>query len=324
MHLIRLLFFVTVFFVSGSCLQKKSQANRISLVSDSVSLGKLPADVEIIKAHLTALTKTNAFRTYANVDQLNRTADYIRSTFARHSKDVSVQEFSTDGKVYKNIIASFGPKDASRIILGAHYDVCGPQEGADDNASGVTGLLELARMLQGRKLTYRIDLVAYALEEPPYFRTPDMGSYVHAKSLYDERVKVYGMVSLEMIGYFSDKKGSQTYPEEIPPGYFGDRGDYIALVTRTGGGAFQKKFCAAFTSAGTIKSHQYMGPASMPGIDFSDHLNYWTFNFDAMMITDTSFYRNPNYHKAGDTLETLDLTRMALVIDGVYESVMRM
>lgn len=179
-------------------------------------------------------------------------------------------------------------------------------------------------MLQGRTLTYRLDLVAYALEEPPYFRTPSMGSYVHAKSLYDERASVYGMISLEMIGYFSDVRGSQSYPEGVPPGYFGDRGNYIALVTRTGGGAFQKNFCAAFASAGTIKSYLYAGPASMLGIDFSDHLNYWMFNFDAMMITDSSFYRNPNYHQAGDTLETLDLKRMAQVIDGIYESIIDM
>ena len=101
---------------------------------------------------------------------------------------------------------------------------------------------------------------------------------------------------------------------------FGDKGDYIALVTKKGGGEFQSKFCAAFESAGTIKSNQYQGPPSMPGIDFSDHLNYWSFDFDAMMITDTSFSRNKNYHKAADTMDTLDLYRMGKVIDGVYQA----
>lgn len=321
MRIIILLLVVMPLVAVESCSSRNRDPEQRVIHADNKLSSKAPADTGIIKTHLKMLTKTSSFRTYANVEQLDQTAEYIRNIFARSSQDVIVQEFSADGKSYKNIIASFGPKNASRIIIGAHYDVYGPHEGADDNASGVTGLLELARMLQEKVLTtYRIDLVAYALEEPPYFRTTSMGSYVHARSLYDDKVSVYGMVSLEMIGYFSDAKGSQSYPEEIPPGYFGDKGDYIALVTRIGGGVFQKKFCAAFTSAGRIKSNQYSGLASTPGIDFSDHLNYWIFNFDAMMITDTSFYRNPNYHKAGDTLETLDLERMARVIDGVYES----
>lgn len=123
-----------------------------------------------------------------------------------YSDSVSTQSYTANGLQYKNIICSFGTENARRIIAGAHYDVCGAQEGADDNASGIAGLLELARLLKGQKLNYRIDLVAYSLEEPPYFRTQYMGSYIHAKSLADSKANVYGMISLEMIGYFKDEK----------------------------------------------------------------------------------------------------------------------
>lgn len=118
------------------------------------------SDTAIIKKHLLALTQTNQFRTYNNTSQLNETANFIQSIFARYSDSVSVQTFTADGKQYKNIIASFGTEHTKRIIIGAHYDVCDQQQGADDNASGVTGLLELARLLKGQPLNHRIDLVA--------------------------------------------------------------------------------------------------------------------------------------------------------------------
>jgi hypothetical protein len=323
---IRILLLITTVLLCESCSVKKK---KVDLAGENTSSNvpaessESPADTAIIKAHLIALTKTQSFRTHNNVAQLDQTAEYIRSNFARYTDVVSVQKFSAGGQSYKNVIASFGTNNATRIVIGAHYDVCGQQQGADDNASGVTGILELARMLKGKSLKYRIDLVAYSLEEPPYFRTEAMGSYVHAKSLFDEGASVYGMISLEMIGYFSDEPDSQSYPEGIPPGLFGYKGDYIALVAKSGRGEFQKAFSSAFKQIGTIKSHEYIGPTSMPGIDFSDHMSYWRFAFDAMMITDTSFYRNKNYHSATDTMNTLDLNRMAKVIDGIYESLFK-
>jgi hypothetical protein len=322
---IRILLLVIVFAFCESCFVRNAKVDEVAEHPRSESNAKTgdgPADTTSIRLHLTALTKTQSFRTHNNVAQLNQTADYIRSKFALYTNVISIQEYSAGGQSYRNIIASFGTNNSKRIIIGAHYDVCGQQEGADDNASGITGILELARMLKGKALKYRVDLVAYSLEEPPYFRTKSMGSYIHAKSLADEGASVYGMISLEMIGYFSDEPGSQTYPDGVQSGLFGDKGDYIALVARTGGGPFQKAFCSAFKQVGSIKSNQYMGPASMPGIDFSDHMNYWKFNFDAIMITDTSFYRNKNYHSSTDTIDTLDLIRMAKVIDGIYEALL--
>lgn len=278
------------------------------------------SDTTIIKYHLTAITKSKKFRTYKNIEQLNETAEYIKSVFNQYTDSVFIQEYSVNGQIYKNVICSFGTENNKRVIVGAHYDVCENQEGADDNASGVVGLLELSRLLKGQKLNQRIDLVAYSLEEPPFFRTEYMGSYIHAKSLSDNKTDVYGMISLEMIGYFKDEKKTQQYPIGLLSLFYGSRGNYITLVKKFGAGRFTRKFCRKYKSTKAIHTKKFSGPRFLPGIDFSDHLNYWKFGFSALMITDTAFYRNKNYHKSTDTMETLDIKRMSKVIDGVFNT----
>ena len=281
------------------------------------------SDTTVLRKHLLALVSGKNYRTYNNLEKLNQTADYIKSSFSSYADSIGVQEYTVDGETYKNIIASFGPHKAKRIVIGAHYDVCGSQQGADDNASGVAGLLELARLLKGQKLNYRIDLVAYTLEEPPFFRTEHMGSYIHAKSLADGHTPVYGMISLEMIGYFSDEKNSQSYPIGLLSLIYGNKGNFITLVKKWAPGSFARQFCKHYKASKVLKTKRFTGPPSLPGLDFSDHLNYWKFGFSALMITDTSFYRNKNYHQASDTIETLDLKRMAKVIDGVLFSLLK-
>ncbi len=280
------------------------------------------SDTTIIKSHLTAITKTLHFRNYKNIAQLNKTAEYISTVFQQYSDSIRIQEYAVNGQIYKNVICSFGTENKKRIIIGAHYDVCGDQEGADDNASGIAGLLELCRLLQGQKLKQRVDLVAYTLEEPPYFRTEYMGSYVHAKALADNKTEVYGMISLEMIGYFKDEKKSQSYPVGLLSLFYGNKGNYITLVKKLGAGQFARSFCRKYKSAKSIRTKTFTAPPSLPGIDFSDHLNYWKFGFSALMITDTSFFRNKNYHEPTDTILTLDIKRMAQVIDGIFNTIM--
>ncbi|PRB81259.1 peptidase M28 [Chryseobacterium culicis] len=271
------------------------------------------------------MTQTPQFRNHKNIDQLNAIADYIHQTFSTYGDSTAYQEYKVDGKIYKNVISSFGTENKKRIIIGAHYDVCGDQQGADDNATGVTALLELARMLKGQKLNYRVDLVAYTLEEPPYFRTENMGSYVHAKYLKDNKIDVYGMASVEMIGYFKDEKDSQTFPVGLLSWIYGDQGDFITLVKKiSGAGPFVRNFIGNFKDSGQIKTETFSAPKFVAGIDYSDHLNYWNFDFPALMITDTSFFRNKNYHEPTDTLETLDTKRMAKVIDAIFLSIIHL
>lgn len=277
-----------------------------------------------MKVYLKDLTTPTAFRNVYNMRQLNAAADYIQKAFLQFSDSVRFQEFVVDGVTYKNVICSFGTENKERLVIGAHYDVCGDQPGADDNASGVAGILELARLLQGKSLKKRIDIVAYTLEEPPHFRKKSMGSYAHAQYLHAANIPVLGMVSVEMIGYFSDKKHSQHYPLPIMSWVYGNKGDYITLVKKFGQGSFVRQFCSAYIGSKKVKTKKFSGPKMLPGVDFSDHLNYWRFGFGALMITDTAFYRNRNYHKTSDTMEKLDYKRMALVVDALFETCLQL
>jgi hypothetical protein len=278
------------------------------------------ADTALIRNHLKVITKTDGFRHHGNTDLLDKTATYIFRHFKTYADSSYYQDFQARGLHYRNVICEFGPKNGKLVVIGAHYDVCGDQEGADDNASGVTGLLELARMLKGQALKCRVQLVAYSLEEPPYFETEQMGSYVHAKSLHDAHTDIYGMISLEMIGYFKDEKNSQDYPAGFLKYIYGKKGNYITMVKKFGSGKFARKFSRRFKRAHTVRTKKFTAPASMEGIDYSDHRNYWMFGYSALMITDTSFFRNAHYHEKTDTLETLHIPRMAGVINGVFKT----
>lgn len=278
------------------------------------------SDTAVIRDHLRILTKTKGYRTYNDTATLNKTARYIADVFGMYADTVYFQSYIVNGAEYKNVIASFGIEHRKTIIAGAHYDVCGKQEGADDNATGITGLLELARMLKGKTINQRINLVAYTLEEPPFFRTHYMGSSIHAESIVKEDIN--GMICLEMIGYFSDAKHSQDYPAGILKLFYGSKGNYITLVKKPGAGKFVRKFNRAFRRTRSIRTKVFTGPAYLPGIDFSDHQNYWKRNISALMITDTAFYRNKNYHESTDTMETLDVKRMARVIDATLAALM--
>jgi hypothetical protein len=292
------------------------------LFSATFCCARTLSDTSLIKEHLKNITKTNSYRTCNNTEQLDKTAAYIKSVFEKYSDHVTFQVYTAEGRTYRNVICSFGTENKKRIIIGAHYDVCGNQEGADDNASGVTGLLELARLLKGQKLKYSVDLVAFSLEEPPFFETEFMGSYIHAKSLRDSNVKVTGMISLEMIGYFSDAKGSQTFPAGFLSVFYGNKGNFIVSAMKWGSGKFVRKFVRKFKSHCAIKAKKFNAPGSFEGIDYSDHANYWKFGYSAFMITDSAFFRNKNYHRPGDTMETLDIIRMSKVIDGIFKALL--
>ncbi len=277
-----------------------------------------------IKNHLQNIINTDSPRNYRNIASLNFVADYIFKDFSKYADTVYYQSYKVNNQEYKNVVCVLGSQNDKTIVVGAHYDVCGNQDGADDNASGVVGLLELAKLLNGQELKYRIEIVAYTLEEPPYFRTENMGSFRHAQSLSASKTDVYGMFCLEMIGYFDDRKKSQDYPVPLLSMIYGNRGNYITLVNKFSKGEFSRKFNRKFKQQKLIKTKKFTAPAKLPGIDFSDHLNYWAFDFSALMITDTAFYRNKNYHQNTDTMETLDLWRMSQVIKTVYKSLVEM
>jgi Zn-dependent M28 family amino/carboxypeptidase len=168
----------------------------------------------------------------------------------------------------------------------------------------------------------QIDLVAYTLEEPPFFRSEAMGSAVHANALKMQNVKVRAMFSLEMIGYFSDAEGSQKFPNPILKLFYPSRGNFIAVVGDFSQLGLVRKVKRAMRGTALLPVYSINAPGWLPGIDFSDHLNYWRAGYPAVMITDTSFYRNENYHTAQDTAEKLDYARMAKVVLALHAALL--
>ncbi|TGE08805.1 M28 family peptidase [Hymenobacter fodinae] len=285
------------------------------------------ADQNRLYADVKFLTSLKPARHYRNLRSLNEAADYIKAEFEKLEVEdggVEEQTFKADGRQYRNIILAFGSRDAPRLVVGAHYDVCGEQPGADDNASAVAGLLETARLLHiyGSNLKYRVELVAYPNEEPPYFATQYMGSAVHAKSLHDAGVPVRAMLCYEMIGYFRDEPGSQRFPNEQLAALYPNTGNFITVVGRTGQEGFTQKVQELMQTKANVDVQRINLPAEMGLAGLSDHRNYWKYGYEALMINDTSFLRNPNYHQPSDTIETLDFKRMAEVVNGAYAAIL--
>ena len=277
----------------------------------NINSGNLKSTVEYI-------TNVRPYRNYMNIGSMNIVASYIKGKFIEYGLVVEEQRFEVGDKEYANIIGTIGLENPKRVIVGAHYDVCGNQPGADDNASAVAGLLEIARLTKehASELKYRVDFVAYSLEEPPFFGTEKMGSYIHAKYLYDEGIEIRGMICLEMIGFFTDEKNSQKYPLGIMKLFYPSEGNFIGIVGNFKSSPLIKEV-KMHMKATSIEVRTLRAPAWIGGVDFSDHRNYWKFGYDAVMVTDTAFYRNLNYHRETDTIDTLNFAKMEEVIKGV-------
>jgi Zn-dependent M28 family amino/carboxypeptidase len=279
----------------------------------------LQASSENLRKHVQKLCGTEKPRTYKNLSVLNEAADYIFKTWTDQGYTPEFQTFQVGGKTYKNVILVLGPKDKARIVLGAHYDVAEEGPGADDNASGVAGLLELSRLLKPLEadLKRRVELVAYSLEEPPFFGTAEMGSAIHAAQLKKEKAEVALMVSLEMIGYYSDKEDSQSYPLSALKLFYPTKGSFISVIGDLSSPLLVRKVKNLMKKNSSIEVESLNAPTALVGVDFSDHRNYWNNGYPAVMITDTAFFRNQNYHALTDKPETLDYGKMAEVVQGV-------
>jgi len=263
-------------------------------------------------------------RDYTHPKNLNKTAEYIYRHFQESGGMPEYQRFETSQGSYKNVRCVFGKGDGKRIVVGAHYDSCGDTPGADDNASGVAGLIELAYLINSTPDVGEVELVAYSLEEPPFFRTKEMGSFFHAQSLVDDKIDVQGVIILEMIGYYSDKPGSQDAPIILLKLLYPSRGNYIFVVGQLSQRAFTKQVKVGMRGATELDVFSISAPRIVPGIDFSDHLNYWLHDINAVMVTDTSFYRNKAYHTPLDTYDTLDYNRMGNAVISVHNALLKM
>jgi hypothetical protein len=302
-------------------------ARYVTSVPGTAHTGPLPvlADAEAATAtRLAAHIKAIASRPHniAHYADLENAARYIEAELTALGYKPQPQVFQVDGRDVRNIEAVIEPSDpeASRgtIVVGAHYDSFGDAPGANDNGTGTAAVIELARLLadlRGRSGA-RIRLVLFVNEEPPYFRTPDMGSYRYARLLAERRESVIGMMSLETLGCFSDEPGSQRYPAPLGLLY-PDKGDFIAFVATPGSRALMQALVGSFRSHTQFPTVGGVAPAIIPGIDWSDHRSFEQFGYPAAMITDTALFRYSHYHRPTDTPDKVDNEKLARIVHGI-------
>lgn len=247
-------------------------------------------------------------RSWREPERLDSLAARFRRRIEASGLPCTDQPFVVEGTTYRNVECTVPGLTDSVLVVGAHYDAAGPFPGADDNASGVAGLLDLARRFasDSAKPRFTLLLVAYSLEEPPFYGTSNMGSAHHARKLAEERTPVVGMVSLEMIGRFG-KAQPQAYPPGFPQAGRRKKGDFYAAVSDTASAAFAESFRRAAQSTEGIPVVRF---SSVEGTAWSDHMNYWPHGWPAFMITDTGFLRNGDYHTPRDTPDKLDYRAM--------------
>jgi len=251
-------------------------------------------------------------------EALHAAERYIGDALRSLGYEVSRQSYQAQGVDSANLeVTIAGSGRAAEIVLaGAHYDTVPGSPGADDNASGVAAIVELARLLRGAKPARTIRLVAFVNEEPPFFFWGEMGSKVYARAARQRGDDIRVMLSLEMLGCYSDEPGSQGYPPLL--GYFYPaQGNYLAFVSNLRSRRALRNVFDAFRAASDFPAEKLAAPALVPGIGWSDQLSFWREGYPAAMVTDTAFHRYRHYHCPTDTPEKLDYERMARVVEGL-------
>ncbi|MGO1728854.1 MAG: M28 family peptidase [Flavobacteriaceae bacterium] len=271
----------------------------------------MEADKENLYRDVKFLTSIYPYRNYKNLESLHKAAGFIEGELMKTGLPTTRQQWEVQGNIYENIIATYQPEKTKRFIIGAHYDVYKNQPGADDNASSVAGLLEMARMLTDNELelSYGIDFVSFCLEEPPFFKKEGMGSYIHATSVSDKDKTYIGMIALEMIGYYREEK-------KTAKAATAHKNRLIVSGIRKYTG-FNKKISQLLKVKGEIGSRHLSYADDYRNNGPSDHRNYWQLNIPAVMVIGTGGYGNPNYHKATDTIETLDFEVMTDAVNSL-------
>lgn len=271
-----------------------------------------------LEQHVMKLAGEIGERNDSNPNRYNNAADFIAEMF-QESGLVPYEDELGDKLQYRNIVAEhYGtslPEEV--IIVGAHYDTVWLSSGADDNASGVAVMLEIARQLKTKQLARTIRFVAFANEEYPHFLTDNMGSLFHAKRSYEREDKIIAMLSLEMLGYFSDEIESQSYPSPLN-WFYPNKANFIAFVSDFSSRDLLRKSIGLFRDSMTFPSEGLTAPVALiPDVRRSDQAAFWRYNYPAFMVTDTAAYRYNAYHNAKDVPERLDYDSMARVATGL-------
>ena len=270
--------------------------------------------------HVRLLSATIGERNLSRAGTLQAAGEYIQSQLKQSGYSVNDQTFMVEERQVKIIVVKLPGTDAGgeTVVVGAHYDTAEGAPGADDNGSGAAAVLELARLWQGAAFRKTIRVVLFVNEEPPYFQTSNMGSLVYAQQLRKERVSVSAMVSLEMLGYYSDVPGSQNYPAVLGL-FYPSRGNFIALVGNPDSRNLLRKALRRFRETTKFPSEGLVAPADLPGVGWSDQWSFWQEGYPAIMFTDTALFRYPYYHTLWDTFDRIDFQKEARVLLGVRQ-----
>ncbi|MCB9917775.1 MAG: M20/M25/M40 family metallo-hydrolase [Planctomycetes bacterium] len=272
-----------------------------------------------LRGHVEMLAVEIGERHLAKPQNLERAATYIETRFSR-AGDPHREPFDVEGRSCANVVLELPGTSDRLVIVGAHYDTAFGTPGADDNATGVAALLEIAAALRGTISKRTIRFVAFVNEEPPHFRTPHMGSAVHALGCKAAGDTIDAMLALEMLGSFSTEAGSQRYPSPFS-WFYPSTGDFIAVVGNLDSRSLVRDCLEHFQRASDFPVEGVATFASLPGIDWSDHRSFWAQGYPAVMWTDTALFRNRNYHEASDTLATIDFESFARVVHGLISVV---
>jgi len=277
-----------------------------------------------LKNHVIELSRNIGERNAIRYESLEKAAEYIETSFKGFGFKPESQVYGLEGRDFRNISVTLTGTHTPEeiVVIGAHYDTVPGTPGADDNASGVAGLLELARLFAGRETGRTLRFVAFTNEEPPFFRSRKMGSRVYAREARQKGEKIIAMICLEMIGYFSDEKNVQGYPLPFMKTFYPDTADFIAVVGNLRSRSLVKQVASGLKGQSGVGVESLTTFEWVPGVDFSDHYSFYKEGYPAVMITDTAFYRNVHYHMHTDTPKTLDYSSMAYVVLGLKQAIL--
>jgi len=299
--------------VHGNCLESSAH----SVVHEPLT--------ERLRRHVAVLAgdigERNVFRPAA----LRAAADYIRAEWANQGHEVASQWYEVQGVTTANLAIELRGKSKPDeiVLIGAHYDSVHGSPGANDNASGVAALLEISRDFSRFAPERTVRFVAFVNEEPPFFTSKQMGSMVYAKAARDRGDDIRLMLSLEMLGFYSDRPGSQSYPLFL--GFFyPDRANFVAIVSNLSSRKPLHQLVHAFRDHSDFPVESLAAFESVPGLGWSDQFSFWRQGYPAVMVTDTAFYRYPYYHTALDTPDKVCYAPMTRVVEGLRNAIAAM
>ena len=318
---IQIVLFGTLFFAASfyaTSMPGRPYSGRPPILSDSDAETR-----DRLIEHVSTLAERIGERNIRRYESLKASLEFIKSALQVRGFEIAEQEYSVGGKSVANLEVEIPGilKPEEIIVIGAHYDSVSGSPGANDNASGVAALLELAGKLKPQRPERTIRFVAFVNEEPPYFQTDEMGSRVYARRSAARRENIIAMISLETIGYYSDSENSQLYPFPFSL-YYPSSGDFIGFVGNISSRTLVRRAIRVFREEATLPSQGVAAPGWLTGVGWSDQWSFWRENYPAIMITDTAIFRYPHYHRRSDTPDKLDYDRMARTVSGVSRIVL--